>query len=590
MVIRSMLALLAIASWIAGAASAQTPRDASPTTAAGAITGVVLSDDRPARPLRRARVRLAGSEMSIARAIVTNEDGTFAFERLSPDEYTITAAKDGYVTSSWGATRPGRRGRTIVLRRGETRSLTVHLPRGSVITGKITDAQGQPVPGVRIDVLSDRFVPSAGERRLMSAGLSSATDDRGVYRVFDLPAGDYLVTAHVFPTLDRDAVVQVLSAQEVRRALADLQETGPQAQPGIPKPAPYKPISEPRLSVGFAPVFYPGTVVRSRAVTVTVGPGEQRAGVDFDVQYVPTATVSGTVPVSPGDRIPSVALIPDTDVAEPDSVRVQSVTGDGAFTFTGVPPGRYTVLARGFLRAPGSFDAPTWFVTQIIVDGEDVTGLSLPLQTGLTFSGRITYTGSDRRNPRASQFQLPLVLAIRGIEFAPTVRIEADGRFSVEGVVPGAYRLQRVEGLRSPLDRMWLKSVVVNGRDILDAPIELRQSAEDAVVTWSDRVSEISGAVTDSRGTAQPGQTVVLFATERTSWFFNSRRIAAGRTNAQGRYRITNLPAGEYYAVASSDLDEGDWFDPVVLEQVARRATLVRLEEDERKSLDIVQR
>jgi hypothetical protein len=132
--------------------------------------------------------------------------------------------------------------------------------------------------------------------------------------------------------------------------------------------------------------------------------------------------------------------------------------------------------------------------------------------------------------------------------------------------------------------------VVVNGRDILDAPIEVRQNAEDAVVTWSDRVSEISGTVTDSRGTALPGQTVVLFATDRRSWFFNSRRIAAGRTNAQGRYRIINLPAGEYYAVADDDLDEGDWFDPVVLEQVARHAKLVRIEEDERKTLDIAQR
>ena len=46
MVIRSTLAMLAIACSVTGAASAQTPRDASPTTAAGAITGVVLSDDR----------------------------------------------------------------------------------------------------------------------------------------------------------------------------------------------------------------------------------------------------------------------------------------------------------------------------------------------------------------------------------------------------------------------------------------------------------------------------------------------------------------------------------------------------------------
>ena len=174
MVIRSMLALLAIGWSVAGAASAQTPRDALRTAAGGTITGVVLSDDRPARPLRRARVRLAGSALSISRAIVTNEDGTFVFDKLSPDDYTLTAEKDGYVSISWGATRPDRQGRTIVLSRGETRSVTVRLPRGSVITGKITDAQGQPVPGVRIDVLSDRFVPSAGERRLMSAGCSTS--------------------------------------------------------------------------------------------------------------------------------------------------------------------------------------------------------------------------------------------------------------------------------------------------------------------------------------------------------------------------------------------------------------------------------
>jgi hypothetical protein len=275
----------------------------------------------------------------------------------------------------------------------------VHLPRGSVITGKITDAQGQPVSGVRIDVLSDRFVPSAGERRLISAGLPTVTDDRGVYRVFDLPAGDYLVTAHVFPTLARDAVLQVLSAQEVRRALADLQDAGPQAQPGIPKPTPYKPINEPRLSVGFAPVFYPGTVVRSRAVTVTVGPGEQRAGVDFDVQYVPTATVSGTVPVSPGDRIPSVALIPDTDVAEPDSVRVHSVGGIGAFIFT-----RSAGTTR-FSRVVTSARMPDadWFVTEIIVD-EDVTTSHCAADRPHDFR-TLTYTGSERRNPRAAQFQ-----------------------------------------------------------------------------------------------------------------------------------------------------------------------------------------
>ena len=176
---------------------------------------------------------------------------------------------------------------------------------------------------------------------------------------------------------------------------------------------------------------------------------------------------------------------------------------------------------------------------------------------------------------------------------APTVRIEADGRFSVQGVVPGSYRLQRSEGLRSPLGRQWLKSVVVNGRDILDAPIELRQNAEDAVVTWSDRVSEISGAVTDAGrdGPARSNRRPLCQRTGARGSSTPGGSPLAART-PQGRYRILNLPAGEYYAAAESDLDEGDGdVDPIVLEtRVARGAKLVRLEEDERKTLDIVQR
>ena len=131
----------------------------------------------------------------------------------------------------------------------------------------------------------------------------------------------------------------------------------------------------------------------------------------------------------------------------------------------------------------------TWFVTEIIVDGEDVTRpLTAAADRPHDFRTHHLH-GVGTPEPACGAVQLPLVLAIRGIEFAPTVRIEADGRFSVEGVVPGTYRLQRVEGLRSPLERMWLKSVIVNGRDILDAPIELRQSAGGCgrhVVRWGE--------------------------------------------------------------------------------------------------------
>jgi hypothetical protein len=235
-------------------------------------------------------------------------------------------------------------------------------------------------------------------------------------------------------------------------------------------------------------------------------------------------------------------------------------------------------------------EARTWGTTEIIVDGEDVLGLTVPMQADLTVSGRVVYPGNAPRTGRA-QVDLPLTLTMAGPQdVPPSVRIDGDRSFKVEGLVPGMYRLGPQAALHAPLGRLWLKSIVVNGRDLLDAPIELRQSADDAVVTLSDRASDVTGAVMDRRGVVLPGQTVILFAADRRSWFFHSRRIAAGRTNAQGRYQIRNLPPGEYYAVATADLDEGEWVDPVVLDQLARGATPIRVEEDERKDLNLVGR
>jgi hypothetical protein len=60
---------------------------------------------------------------------------------------------------------------------------------------------------------------------------------------------------------------------------------------------------EKEQSVGYAPVYYPGTTIPASATTVALNVGEERAGVDFQLQLVATAIVSGTV-VSPDGRVP----------------------------------------------------------------------------------------------------------------------------------------------------------------------------------------------------------------------------------------------------------------------------------------------
>src|SRR4029453_5770437 len=199
MVMRSNRLSLMVTAWLVAAAAAAQPTRDAPSAVGGLIAGVLLSDDRPSKPPRPALVLLTGFETSGDRTVVTKDDGTFAFGGLPADAYTITAKKDGYIAISWGASRPGRPGRAIALRGGESRRVTLRLPRGSVITGRISDPQGQPLAGVRLDVPPNVFCPPLGERRLSSARLPVTTDDRGTYRVFDLPAGDYLIAAHAFP-------------------------------------------------------------------------------------------------------------------------------------------------------------------------------------------------------------------------------------------------------------------------------------------------------------------------------------------------------------------------------------------------------
>lgn len=580
----------------------QTPRDRRKPLGVGtaAITGVILLDDAQPKPLRRARVTLNGPELTVGRTIITNDDGTFAIDRLPAGRYTVGAVKDGYVAMNYGARRPGRGGTGIVLGDGETRSIALRLPRGGVITGTVTDADGQPASGVFINALSYRYVAAGGERRLGPAGLSaSATDDRGVYRLFGLPAGDYLVAAQLRSGGSTTGDLQVLSQSEIRRALAEVGAATTRAQPGSPPPfTPAAPtFNEPRRNVTLAPVFYPGTSDAGNATTITIAAGEERGGVDFQLQYVPTAAVSGIVSTPPGAMPPSVNIVRSGEALPGvQSFRSTRTDADGRFMGGGMMPGKYTVLARSSIQAPRTGAEPgaqvsLWAATEIIVDGQDISGIGLTLQPGLTIAGRVVFEGTRPRPPDLSTLRVtaPPAQSIANLLMPlPPVQLESGGRFTVSGIVPGPYRFLRgMQGVRAPLGGWWLKSILINGREVLDAELDLRQSANDAVVTFSDRATELSGRVTDSPGIPTPEHFVIVFAADRTSWFLNSRRIAGVQPDREGRYTIRNLPPGDYLVAATDDVEPNEWYDPSVLERLARSASRITIGEYEMKTYDI---
>jgi hypothetical protein len=169
---------------------------------------------------------------------------------------------------------------------------------------------------------------------------------------------------------------------------------------------------------------------------------------------------------------------------------------------------------------------------------------------------------------------------------ALVAQLTADGRFRMYGGPPGLYWLEYPAGIRNPIGAWWLKSIAIDGREVLDAPLALNASA-NATVTFADTASELRGRVTGAGGEPTANYTVIVFPVARERWFFNSRRIASAPLDAQGRYVVHNLPAGDYLIVARNDLDQFEWFNPATLEQLTPSAAKLTIRDGETVTFDV---
>ena len=572
-----MIAALALAAVMT---QGQLPaRDTRPAPAVGTatVTGIVVSADPQPRPLRRARVTLNGQGLTMGRTAITSDDGSFSFDRLPAGRFTLAATKDGYVAMSYGATRTGRPGTGVQVAEGQAVRVSLSLPRGAVITGTIVDVDGLPAQGIAVTALAHRYVGAQGEQRYLATGMPplAVSDDRGVYRIFGLPAGDYVVAAQ---PQQRQVGLPGAEVRTITRGV----------------------VSEKGLIL--SQVFHPAATEVGRASRVTLRAGEERSGIDIQLQYVSLATISGIVSTASGWNPANLTMARTDEVPGFEPVRSARADADGRFTFNAVPPGQYRILARSTAASPVTTSGSPLIVppgnsqvalADVTVDGEDVTNVSFSLQSEFTIAGRVAFEGERPPPPLADlRVSVPVSLTIANAGLAvPQVRLESGGTFRAEGIVPGLYRtFGSLQGLRAPIGAWWLKSLVVNGRDILDAPLDLRQGADDAVITFTDRASEIAGTLKDAQGAPVPEAYVVAFSTDRSAWFFNSRRIAAVRPGRDGQFSIRNLPPGEYRLVAAVDLDQGEWFDPLVLERLLPSAAAITIAGVERKVWDIVVR
>jgi len=502
-------------------------------------------------PLAAATVTLASTTaLRPPRSTSTDSDGRFTFDRLPSGEYLLGAAKTAYVTSD-----EARSDVPVRLADDEVRSnVDLVLARPAAITGRVLDEFGEPYEGAGVSVWQMR--DEAGRRRLVGVGFSTnPTDDRGRYRVFNVPPGRYLVAA---------SAGLATSAQPI----GDLP--------------------------GYAVTYFPAAVAPSDAQPVDITGATTMADLDIALVRAPTARISGRVVRSnrPTGQVGLVQMTLGT------SYRSKGMWGpsfsairepDGGFQFRNVPPGDYVIQvdsARLSRSLEGDFAAQ--FVT---VTGADVTDVVLLVGAGSTIAGHVTFDGRDP--PTTPGFGIvpesaDADLAPRQARSIARAELKPDLTFEIRGV-NGPRRIEISDGPGG-----WtMKSVFANGVDVTDRALPFgqpQQSLSDVEVVLTDRLTELAGSVSDIRGNLTRNYTLLLFPTDRDRWYAGSRYFRRAVPDANGSFTVRGLPPGDYHVAPVSAADvprDGDtaWQDPEFLESIAGRSTFATLTEGQQTSI-----
>lgn len=468
----------------------------------GAISGRVSISGKAAASIPVVLYRGDFAPETAVETVVTTDSGEYSFSRLAAGYYVIQAYAPSLIPSTAGETRG--RNRRIALSKGQHVVASLELSPGGVITGRITDGEGKPLIEEAVDI---ERVGSHGEKQYYDSQLPETlrTDDRGIYRVYGLEPGRYVVSLG----LDSGALTAW-------------------GHPGAYYPK----------------IYYPGVTDEKSAAPVEVSAGRETTGVDIvvDLSARRTFTASGTmIDPSTGRGVPLVAYrctLVGADGQTRGSVsRREWVTDSlGHFEVQGLLPGHYAISAE-----PGSRSKYYHEPLRFDVPGKDVSDLIVNLKRGATLAGTVALVGeADGKTPaELSRLEVSASVAAQASMQLLSAPVAADGSFRLSGLRPGRASLNLSGGASGNLV---LLRVERNGAPL---PGEIEIQGGEQLTGFQLVATAPSGSIRGELrmvGGALPDDVSI------TVWYQRSGEVgwAGVVIDPSRRFAFDHLLAGEY--------------------------------------------
>ena len=370
---------------------------------AGVVSGRVMLDGKTSTSVEVVLLTEGNERRTEIARTSTDAEGRFRLSVETAGRYRVMPFAPAYVSSNAHSIA-----KVITVVPGEEiKDVDFALVPGGVITGRVLTPEGRPAIAERITV-TPVAQPDQTRSNLNLPAAMLETDDRGVYRIFGLPPGRYLVSA--------GTAGQSVAADVYNRRFS------------------------------YTRTFHPNVGEEAKATVIDVTAGGEASNVDITMlPRAETFTASGRI-VDARNSQPLAGVTFGYAVARENGrvsgapVRDLQTDTKGEFVIHKLTPGRYVVFV--------SSNKDTGVYSEMLpfeVTKGDVTDLELKAEQGSSVSGTVVVEGVTDVNITGKLTGLSLGNILHQPQMIWTAQempvINPDGSFRFNGLRPGKLRI-----------------------------------------------------------------------------------------------------------------------------------------------------